>query len=328
MSETPAPKAPTELATRFNRLFRDGKLLQIHVNKWSMSTRLDATDLPIEEGKNIPTFAKLGAKMLIDEKELRKFVSIEGAARTYLRSHAHPFPIAQAHFVPNKTLLPVLESLEALRVKYMALVEVFVANYEVHKEATLAKYPDHREALLPCFPPVDRLRERFGFHVGLFEVAFPRQMKEIDLASVQAEAETKAAMQTKFEAEWGRQYAQSMEQVDTFLKDATSKMRGRIVEVFETIARKIRDHEVVSATNMKTMSSIIDAFDGLDFLDDKTVRAKLVAVKALISSGQDFKSDNDAIDALGVAIGDVLTVAKDTTDLDALTGEYVRRIDL
>ena len=51
-------------------------------------------------------------------------------------------------------------------------------------------------------------------------------------------------------------------------------------------------------------------------------------MKSLITTGRDFKEDNDAIDALGAAVGAVLQVAKDTTDIDAITGEYVRHIEV
>lgn len=328
MSEAPRPAQSTDLGNRFQRLFRDGKLLQVHVRKWSMATRLNAEDLPLVAGSKLPDFFKLGDKMLIDEKEIKKFMSVEAAARTYLRTHALPFPISQAHFVPNKVLLGVMEKLEEFRVKYMELVEAFVTNYEAHKEAMLAKHADHRNILLPYYPSAQHVRGKFGFHVGMFEVSFPRQMREIDLASVQAEASAREDMKRKFEQEWQRQYAQSMQQVDEFLKEAVTSMRARVVEVFETIARKIKNREVVSVTNLKTMSSIIEAFDGLDFLDDRTVRSKLDAVKELIASGRDFKTDYQAIDALGTAVGDVLTVAKETTDLDALTGDYIRKIDV
>jgi hypothetical protein len=326
MSETPNPSV--DLNTRFQRLFRDGKLLQVHVRKWSMSTCLNEEDLPLVTGSKLPEFFKLGNKMLIDEKEMKKFISIESAARNYLRAHALPFPIAQANFVPTKVLLSVLEKLEEFRTKYNTAVGAFVANYEIHKEAMLTKHAAHRTILEPYYPPAGQVREKFGFHIGMFEVAFPQQMKEIDLAAVQAEATARSDMQHKFEAEWQRQYAQSLEQVDGFLKEAVTSMRSRVVEVFETIARKIQNREVVSATNLKTMGSIIEAFDGLDFLDDKTVRTKLEAVKGLITSGRDFKGDYEAIDLLTAAVGDVLTVARETTDLDALTGEYVRRIEV
>jgi len=329
MSEAPVvPQPLTELHGRFQRLFRDGKLLQIHVSKWSMAAKLNPEDLPLVAGSQLPDFIKLGNKMLVDEEQLKKFMTVENAARSYLRGHAHPFPIAQAHFVPNKTLLPLLEKLEEYRVKFMGLVTAFVNGYEAHKEAMLAKHHAHRAILLPYYPSAEHVRSKFGFSIGMFEVSFPRQMREIDLAAVQAEVAAREGLQRKFEAEWQRQYTQSMTQIDSFLREAVTSMRGRVVEVFETIARKIRQREVVSATNLKTMAGIIDAFDGLDFLDDRSVKDKLAIVKGLITSGRDFKSDADAIVSLGAAVGEVLTVAQNTTDLDELTGDYVRRIEV
>lgn len=327
MSEAPRQQS-TDLNNRFQRLFRDGKLLQVHVRKWSMATRLNETDLPLVTGTKLPDFFKLGDKMLIDDGEMKKFVAVESSARNYLRGHALPFPIAQAHFVPNKVLLGVLEKLDEFRDKYMGLVTTFVANYEALKEGMLTKHAEHRAILLPYYPSAEHVRAKFEFHVGMFQVSFPRQMREIDLASVQAEATAREGMKRKFEAEWQRQYSQSMQQVDSFLREAVTSMRSRVVEVFETIARKIRNREVVSVTNLKTMGSIIEAFDGLDFLDDKSVRTKLDAVKTLIGSGRDFKSDQLALQHLGMAVDDVLDVARETTDLDTLTGDYIRKIEV
>lgn len=327
-SEAPVAAAANALNTKFNRLFRDGKLLQIHVSKWCMATSLSETDLPLAEGKSVPSFVKLGAKMLIDEKEHKKFTSLENRARTYLRVHAHPFPIAQANFVPNKILLSVLTKLDEFKTEYYALVNAFIANYEAHKEATLQKYPDHRALLEPYYPHVDIVRGKFSFHVGMFEVAFPKQMKEINLASVQAEASERQAMEQRFQREWQAQYQHSMSQVDGFMKEAITSTRGRIVEVFETIANKIQKREVVSTVNLKTMGNIIEAFDGLDFLDDQAVRAKLATVRNVLTTNRDFKTDQEAIATLGNAVNEVLAVARETTDIDALTGEYVRRIDV
>ena len=328
MSKKTPEEAPTALTTKFSRLFQDGKLLHIHTPIWSMQVRLSAEDLPLEEGVELPEFVRLGNKMLIDDTQLKKFKVIEKRARNYLAQNSYPFPIAQAHFVPNKTLMPVLEKLETHRVAFMAQVDTFVAGYPGFKEAMLAKYPDHQAALLPYYPDAASVRQKFGFNVTMFEVAFPREMKDINLASIQAEGEARKALQKKFEDEMQRQYAQSMVEVNAFLKDAISSTRGRVVEVFETVARKIQDREVISTSNLKTLSGIIETFDSLDFLDDSEVRKKLATVKSLITTGRDFKEDNDAIDALGAAVGAVLQVAKDTTDIDAITGEYVRHIEV
>lgn len=111
MSEAPQPQAPNALNERFQRLFRDGKLVQLHVSKWSMATRLNREDLPLVANAVLPDFVKLGNKMLVSEEQLKKFAALENAARSYLRAHAHPFPIAQAHFVPHRTLTTVIEKL-------------------------------------------------------------------------------------------------------------------------------------------------------------------------------------------------------------------------
>ncbi len=325
---TVVPDAHQPLNNQFQRLFRDGRLVQVHISKWCMSARLNAEDLPLVTDAQIPEFVKLGEKRLIDEQELKKFACLENTARGYLRANSFLFPIAQAHFVPNKTLLAVMEKLDGYRVKYEQAVNEFVQGYEQHKQNMLAKYPGQQHLLLPYYPSAEQIRSKFGFRVGVFAVAFPEQMREIDLASIEAEAEARAEMSRKFQTEWQRQYENSMAEVNGFLKDAVAASRGRVVEVFETIAEKIRNREVITVKTLRTMSSIIKAFDGLDFLDDKALREQLASVKELISSGRDFKEDEEAIHVLTTAVGQVLDVARATTDLDAITGDYIRKVEL
>lgn len=328
MTDSLQPGKSVDLNTKYSRLFRDGRLVQVHVGKWSMAAKLDETDLPLQQNAVIPAFVKLGSKMLINESELRKFNTIENLARTCLRNHSYNFPISHAHFVPNKKLMPVLDTLYKQRAEFMAAVDTFITNYDALTEANLAQYPEHRGSLLPFYPSPGFVRSCFSFRVVILEVAFPKQMKEIDLLSVQAEAGARAKLQAKFETEWQHQYDQTVQMVDEFLKEALVSTRGKIIEVFETIANKIKKREVVSTVNLKTMASIIETFEGLDFLNDAAVKSKLATVKGVINSGRDFKESQSAISALAASVDEVLAVARATTDVDALTGDYIRRIDL
>lgn len=318
----------SELEDRYNRLFKDGKLVQVHVSKWSMACKLTEEDLDLAPGEFLPAFMKLGNKMLIDNAVLTKFVSLEGRARSYLKDNSHDFPIAQAHFVPTKRLVKVIEVLNNFKTTYAELTEEFLTNYDTHKEEMLASNPNYRTRLEPFYPSVDWIRNKFGFELSIFEIAIPKRLKETDLLEIKAEAAAVAAMKTKYEAEMERQYQRGVSMIDTFVEGTVQKVRTQIVNVFEVIAEKIKNREVITKTNINSMQGIIDNFEALDFLDDAAINAKIIEVKTLLNSNTDFKEDQQSIQRLGTAINSVLTTAKDVSDVSNVTGRYFRKIDL
>jgi hypothetical protein len=134
--------------------------------------------------------------------------------------------------------------------------------------------------------------------------------------------------QEKYRAIMDEQYKHSVRQMEAFVKEAAVGLRGEIVKVFETIANKIRNKEVVSTTNLKTIKETIESFNGLDFLDDSKVKAHLAEVKKLVNSGADFRSDEEALERLNAAVTITLETAKNMTDIDEITGGYIRRLDV
>lgn len=317
------------LTKRYNQLFKDGKLVQVHVAKWSMSCRLDKEDLGLSDKDEIPEFAKLGVKMLIDEAELRKFNKVEGQARNYLTSHSLNFPIAQAHFVPHKSIMRVVEKLNEFHDQYLDLVDGFINRYETLKRDQLAKYPSKRQALEPFYPTIENLRVKFSFDINMFEVAFPRKMKSITMAGVLAEEKAVERMTTKFEKEMEQQYARNVNDIDQFLKESVTGLRSKIVTTFESIADKIKRGDIITKTNLTTMKSIIDSFEGLNFMDDKAVQSRISEVAALVNNpSTDFKEDFAAVDQLQKAVTSLLDAANNVSDVDSVTGEYIRSISL
>ncbi len=287
-------------------------------------------DKPVKEGETktkVPEFITLGKKALFTDDVRLVFQRIESNARTFLATNSHKFPVADAHFVPQKALERVWTELEKFRTKYLVEVETFVTNYEAYKEKMFTTYPDYKANLLPYYPDVVEVRRKFDFSISVYEVTPPKKIEKISMNELLAQNMAVEAAMVKYEGMMKDQYQHHLTQMQDFLKETAGAMRGEIIQTFETIALKIQNREVISEANLKTMRTTIESFDALDFLDDAKVRENLAAVKRLISKGADFKDDAAAVERLSAAVNTTLQTAKNITDIDAITGEYTRRLD-
>lgn len=327
-------QAAPDLDKRFKKLFQSGKLVQVHVSKWSMTASATANDLGLDEvatdgdeKPKIPGFITLGKKALFTDDVRLVFQRIESNARSYLSAHSHKFPVADAHFVPQKALQKVWVELEGFRTKYIKEAETFVTNYEVYKERMFAAYPDYKANLLPYYPSVEDVRRKFDFSVSVYEVTPPKKVEKITMTELLAQNMAVENATAKYEVMMKEQYQHHLVQMQSFLKESAGAMRGEIIKTFETIALKIQNREVISEANLKTMRNTIESFDALDFLNDTKVKENLAAVKKLISKGARFKDDDAAVERLNAAVSTTLATAKNMSDIDSITGEYTRRLD-
>lgn len=326
----------TTIDKRFRKLFQDGKLVQVHVSKWGMSHSLSEKDLGLdkttEEGakakSDVPSFMLLGKKWLFTDDVRLTFGRIEAAARKFLSDNSHKFEIADAHFVTQKSLVKVLTTLAEYKEQYDKATAAFLENYDKHKQKMLETYPDHRPLLEPYYPSIEQIRPKFGFSVSVYEVAFPKALKKITVVDVLTQNLAVEQMKAKYEKQMEEQYKQSVAHMEAFVRESALALRSEIVSTFEVIAKKIKGKEVITGTNLKTLRNTIESFDALDFLDDAKIKENLKTVKALVTSGADFKDDAAALERLTAAVTTTLETARNITDVDSLTGGYIRRLDV
>lgn len=320
------------LDQRFKKLFQDGKLVQVHVSQWGMSYALSGTDLKLEKGlktsEAIPGFASLGKKKLMPDEVRLKFKRLEANARSFLNQNSHKFPVADAHFVPQRKLPEVIVQLNKLKVAFELATTEFIRDYGVNKQKMLDLYPAHVASLEPCYPSAAMVASKFSFSISVYEVAVPSELKEVNLVGIQAENLAIDEMKKTYQAQMQTQFQESTAAMENFVKEATVALRGRVVETFQLIANKIANREVVTQTNIKSLRSIIEEFDELDFFDDDEVKAKLAEVKQMVNSGSDYRNNADAITKLQEVVGSVLATAGKMSDVDAITGQYFRKLDL
>lgn len=307
----------------YDKLFQDGFLVSVHVSKWSMSTHLKKEDINYAE--DVPSIFKLGKKMLIEPERFNEFSRVESKARRLLDLSSYDFPVGDAHFVPKKKVAELLASIDKCKIEFNKLKDSFIENYEAHKNAVLQKYPDLAEELLPHYPKVDTLAARFNFSVSLYEIQMPKELGEIDIASLIDRDKAKEEVKEKLEAQLAEHYKTSLKKLETFTEEAAALLRTQIVSMCSGVIYKIENKEVVSNVNIKMIRDEIENFRKLNFMDDKAVADELDKLEKVVSGNVNYKTDKEALQELNKALTNVLDKANSINDLSVISDKYFNR---
>ncbi len=321
------PTQENSLQKAYTKIFESGVLMQVHVSKWSMESKLDFKDLklPVE----IPAeLFKSGKKLLMPEEEKNKFVRLEGKARRILESHAFKFPIAQAHFVPSNKIITVMQELDVVRVEWDAAVNTFIANYDALKTAILDKFPQYRDVLEPHYPSVEAVRSKFGFGVSNFQIDFPKELRETSFQELLAQQGAKEEVIAEYRKQMEASYNEALNTMHTFVSDSVNTLRTEATKACVFVRQKIANKEPITKTNLTTITEMINNFEIMNFFNDSLVSNQLADLKRLVTSDGDFRNDADAISALSAALQTVVDAANSQTDVSDLTTSYFRAIEV
>jgi len=318
------------LTDYYGKLFQDGYLVSLHISRWGMEAKLDKKDIGVDK---VNSLVRLGTKLLIAPEEISKFVSLEGKARRFLYKNAFTFPIAEAHFIPKKKIPALLSQLNTYKLEYQKLTDSLLERYEGLKASVIEKWDEeHREALLRCYPTTAKLRSKFSFDISIFELAVPKDFNEVDLletinkermnedARKQALDEAKRAIASQKE--------HAMQQLKEFTTEAAKAVRSQLVEMCESICDQVRRGEVLTARSTRRIIDEIDNFRALNFFDDAAVSAEIERLSAVVTGGHNFRTDKEAITLLTNQLEEVKKRAVTDEDLDGVSENYFRVINI
>jgi hypothetical protein len=318
----------------YDKVFEDGKLVNIHIGMWGMSYNLTEEDIKLDN--KLPDTIKLGKKMLIKPAVYNKFKNIEQKIRKYLYVNSFDFPlVSQAHFVPKAKYLEVYTTLDKMRVEFIQMADEFVEKYEDYKKEAIAYYQEHKdtvsvEDLEKYYPSAANVRSKFYFDIVSFEIALPTEFKELNLQDeIDREIagnEAKRKALEGYKTEYSKQITTHMAKINDFVGEVTATLRTKIVEHCSTALQKINKKEVVSESSIRTLLKHIQEFRDMNFVDDKAVEAELAKVERLLVGNHDFAKDKDAIGLLQQHLNTVVKEAESLSDVANVSGEYFRKL--
>ena len=148
---------------RTQGLWRKGVLVQMQGGVWSMETRLTADDLNIGANQ-IPGFATLGKKRLLDAKHKNEFLNVIGKARSAAERLGFNFVLTGSYFVPFGNFERLKEVVTEQQVEFYRLADRFIENYTERRAEYLEKYSEYWEKLDPFYPAPEVVRSYFKFN--------------------------------------------------------------------------------------------------------------------------------------------------------------------
>jgi len=329
-------KITDTLQKYYDKVFQDGKLVNIHIGMWGMSYNLVEEDIKLDN--KLPDTIKLGKKMLIKPAVYNKFKSLEQKIRKYLYTNSFDFPlVSQAHFVPKTKYLEVYKKLDEMRDEYLALTAEFLEKYEDYKKEAIEYYQEHKatvdvDNLESYYPSVANVRNKFYLDIVSFEIALPAAFSELNLQDeIQrevVESEERQGAKSKYREEYNRQLNTHMSKINDFVSDVTATLRSKIVEHCTVALSKINKKEVVSDASVRTLLKHIQEFRDMNFVDDRNVEAELAKVEKLLVGDHDFSKDKDAMGLLQQHLNSVVAEAKSLSDVANISGEYFRKLSI
>jgi hypothetical protein len=329
-------KITDTLQNYYDKVFQDGKLINIHIGMWGMSYNLTEEDIKLDN--KLPETIKLGKKMLIKPEVYNKFRTFEQKARKYLYANSFDFPlVSQAHFVPKTKYLEVHKQLNTMREEYNQMVEEFVAKYEDYKKEALEYYQQHKdtvnvEDLEAYYPSAANVKQKFHFQIVAFEIALPAQFNELNLQDeIQRELfdnEAKQQANAKYLEEYNKQLQVHTSKLSDFMTEVTTTVRGQLAEHLKIVIGKIDKNEVVSPSSIRKIHRQIEEFRSMNFADDKVVESELANLEKLLNRDADYSKDRDAIGLLKSHLASVVKSAENVSDVANVGGEYFRKLNV
>jgi len=329
-------KITETLQKYYDKVFQDGRLVNIHIGMWGMSYNLTEEDIKLDN--KLPETIKLGKKMLIKPAVYNKFKSFEQRVRKYLYVNSFDFPlVSQAHFVPKAKYLEVHKKLDEMRNEYLQMINEFVEKYEDYKKEVIEYYQEHKdtvkvEALESYYPSLAVIKKKFYFDIVSFEIALPSAFNELNLQDEihreQVNDEAKQSALDNYKAEYQKQIQLHTAKLSTFMDDVTATVRGKVAEHFTIVLNKVNKKEVVSDASIQSIYKQIAEFRDANFADDRIVAEELSKLEKLLDGKPNFDEDRDAIGLLKQHLNNVVNSAKDMSDVANVSGEYFRKISL
>jgi len=244
------PSSPLGLNTsKTQGLWRKGVLVQIQGGVWSMEARLQPSDLNIPD-EEIPGFALLGKKRLLEPKYKNQFLNIIGKARSAAERLGFNFVLTGSYFVPFGNFERLKEIVSARQKDFYREADFFVASYADRREEYLDQYPQYRERLVPYYPEPEIVRSTFKFN-AIYYVA---SMSGVVSAEGNAD--------------------------DMYLSwavEAMNTLRSEARDVADAVKKATSDGTLDGRT-MRRVQTLIDRLQNMDMLEDSTLRGAALSL--------------------------------------------------
>mgnify|MGYP003649069965 CR=1 FL=1 len=232
-------------------LWRKGVLVQIQGGVWSMETKLTADDLRLPVG-DVPGFASLGKKRLLDPRIKNEFLNVIGKARSAAERYGFNFVLTGSYYVPFSNFDKLKDVVEKQKKVFYEKVDRFIESYTERRSEYLERYSEYWEKLEPYYPEPEFVRSKFNMNAVYYVASMSGTMTDTGDSD------------------------------DMYLKWAVESMNGLRSEAREAaeVIRKATDNGNLDGRTMRRVQTLIDRLQNMDMLEDPTLRNAALALAA------------------------------------------------
>jgi len=291
--------------------------IQLCTKSWPGIVNLTKEDLGVDK---VPEFFHLGNKKLYPAEWRQAFNRKISEGRRVLNENTYDFVLEWVRCSPKGRLARTLEKLAQVQREYLALADEFCEKYDAIRDEWKAfcesKHPGSWELMRPHYPPKEILRQKFDFFWAITEIKAAEPPSKTSAPEV-----LEAYQRAKAELE-----AKCKEAVELAFLDYMKTIR----EVVADLSLKMREGKVIRNDSLEKVRKLHDWSRDMNIFGYKPLEEELAKLKAGLD-GVDIKAlkNNDALKAELAGLADqVAAVASKTEDVNAISGNYKRMIDL
>jgi hypothetical protein len=222
--------------------------VKIRLNRLGNTRKVSSAQVEVDTDKSLIRVSK----HLLDSEELRKIASFDGEVRRYLYNTCLPFEIG-IHLCPLALLEPVEARLRSFAGEREGLVESFLEAYPVlcHEAGNRLRSLHNPQD----YPPLEYVRQQFGFTWQYVSFGVPEQLREISTRIWEGEREKAAKMM-----------AEAADEIQQVLRAAMGElvghMRDRLKEGPDGKPLKFKE------TTVSKLVEFLDTFEFRNVTDD------------------------------------------------------------
>ncbi|GAH09058.1 unnamed protein product, partial [marine sediment metagenome] len=247
-------------------LTREGVLINVSVRYWRANKKLNAGDLGLDPDKVSDRLISLGHKRLLPREATARLALVESRTHAFIEANTFPFLGGIAKFLPNPKLGEVQAKLAEFESEFAAARNAFIRNYANERNQALVEWEVMADSLAAnprallaaiddSFPTPDRLEEKFGFDIQLFQIAAPANLSRELVAAGEQEQVIEARRQAAREA---RQQIQA--DTSAFVGECVTSLRQQTAQLCEDMLHSMNSGKT-QGVHQKTLNRLVRFID-------------------------------------------------------------------
>lgn len=326
----------TQRSVMSNLVAREGVMADHTWRYWKATAKVEASEVGLPSGIDKELIPSNGTKRLVVSEHFETLKNIGNQVSNLIIENSFPYLKKKLRFIPNAKIDEVRQQLDTKIAQANLTLNNLIAEWPQIREegearwlayaqntrredGTLVIPEDEQELFMrrirAQMPTAQSIREKAEFAYSYFTLSVPEEI-ELVATDIEEHHQIAEARREMIQAE-ARKQAREAEQL---VEASVRTLRERVVKLSEEAANTMRTGR--SKVSDKTLSKLRNHFDkvrSLNFMQDQQLDNLIEQFESqfLGTSAEEYRSNDDALDALRTGMNTLATEARELADGDA-----------